>query len=182
MTRPSSEKFSALGSSPEPPVRAGQGVPEYIQQAGETESWATMAGQRRPDRGKRVPRERFQWRGLPDGVESIVGDATQIGIVPAPSSMNNAPSGGAELQKGGPNVFANSGAGAYAAYGQTRRAGQSGQRNGIRGEGAPSASIWALRRVSTCSHTRIQPHTLQIPGGRLQYLKFGPVRSGQRKF
>jgi hypothetical protein len=60
------------------------------------------------------------------------GSATQIGIVPDPTQTKNAPSALAG-NKGGPNVFADP-AGAFKAYGFTA-VGESGQRNGIRGDG-----------------------------------------------
>jgi len=80
------------------------------------------------------------------------------GIVPAPSSNENAPSA-APNQKGGPNVFSNP-ALAYAAYSQTP-AGQLGQRNGIRGEGPFSLDLGLGKRFHLFNF-HDQPHTLQF--------------------
>jgi hypothetical protein len=86
------------------------------------------------------------------------GYATQTGIVPAPSSSENAPSASPN-QKGGPNVFAVP-ALAYAAYSQTP-AGQTGQRNGIRGEGPLSLDMGLGKRFHLFNF-HDQPHTLQF--------------------
>ena len=86
------------------------------------------------------------------------GYATQTGIVPAPSTDENAPSA-APNQKGGPNVFSNP-ALAYAAYSQTP-AGQLGQRNGIRGEGPFSLDLGLGKRFHLFNF-HDQPHTLQF--------------------
>ncbi len=86
------------------------------------------------------------------------GYATQTGIVPGPSSSENAPSA-APNQKGGPNVFSNPEA-AYAAYGQTP-AGQVGQRNGIRGQGPFSIDLGLGKRFHLFN-LHDHPHTLQF--------------------
>jgi hypothetical protein len=86
------------------------------------------------------------------------GYATQTGIVPAPSTTENAPSASPN-QKGGPNVFANP-ALAYAAYSQTP-AGQIGQRNGIRGQG-PFSIDTGLAKTFKLFTFKDQPHTLQF--------------------
>ena len=82
--------------------------------------------------------------------------ATQTGIVPSPSTTENAPSAIAS-QKGGPNLFAQPGL-AYAAYSQTP-AGQSGQRNGIFGEGPFSIDISLAKRFHLFNF-HDQPHSL----------------------
>lgn len=86
------------------------------------------------------------------------GYATQIGIVPGPVTTENAPSA-APNQAGGPNLFSNP-ALAYAAYGQTA-AGQTGQRNGIRGEGPFSLDMGLAKRFHLFNF-HDQPHTLQV--------------------
>jgi len=86
------------------------------------------------------------------------GYATQTGVVPAPSTTENAPSA-APNQKGGPNVFSNPSL-AYAAYSQTP-AGQLGQRNGIRGEGPFSLDLGLGKRFHLFNF-HDQPHTLQF--------------------
>jgi hypothetical protein len=86
------------------------------------------------------------------------GYATQTGIVPATSTTKNAPSASPN-QKGGPNVFSNP-ALAYSAYSQTP-AGQTGQRNGIRGQGPFSIDAGLGKRFNLYK-VKDQPHTLQF--------------------
>ena len=86
------------------------------------------------------------------------GYATQTGIVPSPSTNENAPSA-APNQKGGANVFSNP-ALAYAAYSQTA-AGQIGQRNGIRGQGPFSIDMGLGKSFQVFTY-HDQPHTLRL--------------------
>jgi hypothetical protein len=86
------------------------------------------------------------------------GYATQTGIAPGPNSTENAPSAAAN-QKGGPNIFAVP-ALAYAAYSQTP-AGQTGQRNGIRGQGPFSLDMGLGKRFNLYK-VKDQQHTLQF--------------------
>jgi hypothetical protein len=88
------------------------------------------------------------------------GYATQVGVVPSPSTTLNAPSA-APNQKGGPNVFANPML-AYNAYAQTP-AGQIGQRNGIRGQG-PFSLDMGLGKTFRLFSLRDHVHTLQFRG------------------
>jgi hypothetical protein len=86
------------------------------------------------------------------------GYASQIGPLPDPQTTKNAPSA-APNQKGGPNVFANPTL-AYNAYGQTP-AGETGQRNGIHGQG-PFSIDTGLAKTFHLFNTHDQPHTLQF--------------------
>ena len=86
------------------------------------------------------------------------GYATQTGIVPAPSTTLNAPSASAN-QSGGPNLFSTP-ALAYAAYSQTP-AGQTGQRNGIRGQGPFSIDLGLAKRFHLFNF-HDQPHSIQF--------------------
>jgi hypothetical protein len=65
------------------------------------------------------------------------GFASQIGPVPAPSTTRNAP--GIE-RSAGPNIFADP------APGSTIRAGDAGQRNGVRGDGFFTVDISPTKR------------------------------------
>lgn len=72
---------------------------------------------------------------------NITGNATQIGVVPTPVQTKNAP---AVVGQGGPNVFADPKV-ALAAYDFTYP-GFSGQRNGIRGDGAFRIDLGLAKR------------------------------------
>jgi hypothetical protein len=84
------------------------------------------------------------------------GYATQVGIVPSEKTTLNAPSATAG-QAGGPNLFANPYL-AFAAYAQTP-AGQTGQRNGIRGEGPFSLDLGLSKRFHLFNF-HDQPHSI----------------------
>ena len=85
------------------------------------------------------------------------GYASQVGVVPSSGSTKNAP---AALGSGsGANLFANPSS-ALAAYGPTY-AGDSGQRNGIRGDGVFDIDLGLSKRFYLFSY-RDQPHTLQV--------------------
>ena len=86
------------------------------------------------------------------------GFATQIGIVPDPHQTKNAPSAQA-TGKGGPNIFADP-ASAFKAYGFTA-AGETGQRNGLRGDGVFNIDMGIGKRFHLFNF-RDQPHTLQF--------------------
>jgi hypothetical protein len=91
-------------------------------------------------------------------VWDYTGFATQTGIVPAPHTTKNAPSATPGTQ-GGPNIFADPAA-AFAAYSPTL-AGQSGQRNGIRGQGPFTIDLGLAKRFHLFEF-HDQPHTLQF--------------------
>jgi hypothetical protein len=84
------------------------------------------------------------------------GYATQVGIVPPTSTTLNAPSA-TPGQAGGPNIWPNPTA-AFQAYAQTP-AGQTGQRNGIRGEGPFTLDMGLSKRFHLFTF-KDQPHTL----------------------
>ncbi len=84
--------------------------------------------------------------------------ATQTGIVPAPHTTKNAPSAAAGAP-GGPNIFADPAA-AYNAYSFTA-AGETGQRNGIRGDGVFGIDLGLGKRFHLFNF-RDQPHSLQF--------------------
>ena len=84
------------------------------------------------------------------------GYATQVGIVPSEKTTLNAPSATAG-QAGGPNLFPNPYL-AFAAYAQTP-AGQTGQRNGIRGEGPFSLDLGLSKRFHLFNF-HDQPHSI----------------------
>ncbi len=84
------------------------------------------------------------------------GYATQTGLVPGYSTSSNAPSATAG-QAGGPNLFANPYL-VYEAYSQTP-AGQTGQRNGIRGQGPFSLDIGLNKRFHLFTF-HDQPHSI----------------------
>jgi hypothetical protein len=86
------------------------------------------------------------------------GNATQIGVVPAPQRTKNAPAAVASAT-GGPNIFANPAA-ALGAYGDTMP-GDSGQRNGIRGDGFFGIDLGLSKRFRLFA-LHDQPHTLQF--------------------
>jgi hypothetical protein len=86
------------------------------------------------------------------------GYATQIGVVPAPSTTKNAPSASVGTA-GGPNIFALP-ALTFAGYGRTL-AGAVGQRNGIRGQG-PFSLDTGLGKKFYLFNYHDQPHTLQF--------------------
>jgi hypothetical protein len=86
------------------------------------------------------------------------GYATQIGVVPTESTTRNAPSA-TPGQAGGPNIWSNPTA-AFQAYGQTA-AGQTGQRNGIRGQG-PFSLDTGLSKSFHLFTFHDQPHSLQF--------------------
>jgi hypothetical protein len=84
------------------------------------------------------------------------GYATQVGIVPAESTTRNAPSA-TPGQAGGPNIWSNPTA-AFLAYAQTP-AGQTGQRNGIRGQGPFTLDMGLSKRFHLFNF-KDQPHTI----------------------
>jgi hypothetical protein len=86
------------------------------------------------------------------------GNATQTGVVPAPQRTKNAPAAVASA-KGGPNIFADPSA-ALAGYGDTMP-GDSGQRNGIRGDGFFGIDLGFSKRFHLFN-LHDQPHTLQF--------------------
>ncbi len=106
------------------------------------------------------------WRqasGLPGGVGNggnwptdwqLTPSATQIGPSPKQGTVKNG-------ANGGPNIFADPAA-AYAAYDYTLP-GESGQRNGLRGDGPFSIDVGLGKRFTLFS-IRDHPHTLQIRG------------------
>jgi hypothetical protein len=101
--------------------------------------------------------------GVGDGVGwptnwEYTGFATQTGIVPAPQQSKNAPSA-QKGAKGGPNIFADP-ATAFAAYSFTA-AGETGQRNGVRGDGVFGIDMGLGKRFHLFTF-RDQPHTLQF--------------------
>jgi hypothetical protein len=110
------------------------------------------------------------WRqssGLPTGVGDgfnwptdwqLTPTATQIGVVPAQATTKNAPPA-LPSATGGPNVFADPAA-ALKAYGLTLP-GDSGQRNGIRGDGYFTVDVGLGKRF-TLFNLKDHPHTLQI--------------------
>jgi hypothetical protein len=84
--------------------------------------------------------------------------AIQTGAVPAPTTTSNAPAPTAS-GKSGPNIFANPSA-AMAAY-SLPLAGDSGQRNGIRGDGPFGIDLGVGKRFYLYT-IRDQQHTLQF--------------------
>ncbi|HEY1760575.1 MAG TPA: carboxypeptidase-like regulatory domain-containing protein [Bryobacteraceae bacterium] len=86
------------------------------------------------------------------------GYATQTGIVPAFDTTSNAPSA-TPGQKGGPNIWSNPQA-AFLAYSQTP-AGQTGQRNGIIGQGPFEIDLGVGKRFNLY-RIKDQQHTLQF--------------------
>jgi len=87
---------------------------------------------------------------------NLSGYATPVGRVPAPRTTKNAP---AVVGTGGPNMFADPAA-ALAAYGFTLP-GQSGQRNGLRGDGYFTIDLGLAKRFNLFTvHDRV--HSLQI--------------------
>ena len=84
------------------------------------------------------------------------GNATQIGVVPNPTQTKNAPAA-TPGAKGGPNVFANP-QGAFNAY-QFSTVGQSGQRNGIRGDGYFGTDMGLNKRFKVVS---IKDHNVNL--------------------
>jgi hypothetical protein len=84
----------------------------------------------------------------------LTPDATQVGPAPALKTVKNG-------ANGGPNIFANPTA-ALAAYDFTLP-GQSGQRNGLRGDGLFSVDLGLGKRFTLFS-LKDHPHTLQIRG------------------
>jgi hypothetical protein len=108
-----------------------------------------------------------QSSGLPTGVGDgfnwptdwqLTPTATQIGVVPAQATTKNAPPA-LPSATGGPNVFADPAA-ALKAYGLTLP-GESGQRNGIRGDGYFTIDVGLGKRL-TLFNLKDHPHTLQI--------------------
>ena len=85
-------------------------------------------------------------------------NATQIGPVNGQHTTKNAPPAQSSATSG-PNIFANPGA-ALAAYDFTLP-GESGQRNGIRGDGFFTIDVGLAKRF-TLFTVRDRPHTLQI--------------------
>ncbi|MEO7145332.1 MAG: hypothetical protein ABI165_17695, partial [Bryobacteraceae bacterium] len=73
---------------------------------------------------------------------NVSGFASQIGVVPPPQTTKNAPA--VVGPDGGANIFANPAA-ALAAYGFTLP-GQSGQRNGLRGDGYFTIDLGLAKR------------------------------------
>jgi hypothetical protein len=105
--------------------------------------------------------------GFPAGVNDGAGWATnwefeswatQTGIVPRPHTTKNAPSAEPGTP-GGANIFANPQA-AFNAYGFTA-AGETGQRNGIRGDGYFGIDLGIGKRFLLFT-LKDQPHTLQF--------------------
>jgi hypothetical protein len=88
----------------------------------------------------------------------FTGNATQTGFVPAPQRSKNAPAAVASA-KGGPNIFATP-ADALGGYGDTMP-GDSGQRNGIRGDGYFGVDLGLSKRFHLFNF-KDQPHTLQF--------------------
>lgn len=88
------------------------------------------------------------------------GYATQVGIVPPESTTLNAPSA-TPGQVGGPNIWSNPTA-AFLAYAQTP-AGQTGQRNGIRGEGPFTLDMGLSKRFHLFNF-KDQPHSIVFRG------------------
>lgn len=86
------------------------------------------------------------------------GYATQTGIVPSYTTSSNAPSA-TPGQAGGPNLFNNPQL-AYIAYSQTP-AGQTGQRNGIRGQGPFSIDL-GVNKTFHLFNFHDQPHSLIV--------------------
>jgi hypothetical protein len=84
--------------------------------------------------------------------------ANQTGVVPAPHTTKNAPAATAS-GTGGPNIFSDPKA-ALAAY-DIPLAGDSGQRNGIRGDGVFSLDLGVAKQFHLFTF-RDQPHTLQF--------------------
>lgn len=84
--------------------------------------------------------------------------ATQTGIVPTPHTTKNAPAA-APGAPGGPNIFSNPEA-AFNAYSFTP-AGETGQRNGIRGDGVFGIDLGIGKRFTLFTF-KDQPHTLQF--------------------
>ncbi len=84
--------------------------------------------------------------------------ANQTGVVPAPHTTKNAPAATAS-GTGGPNIFADPAA-ALDGYG-IPLAGDSGQRNGIRGDGVFSLDL-GVGKTFHLFTLRDQPHTLQF--------------------
>jgi hypothetical protein len=78
--------------------------------------------------------------------------ATQVGLSPVQGTVKNG-------ANGGPNIFADPAA-AYAAYDFTLP-GESGQRNGLRGDGPFSIDLGLAKRFTLFSF-KDHPHTLQI--------------------
>ena len=89
---------------------------------------------------------------------NLQGYATQTGIVPPPQQSKNAPSAQPNTP-GGPNVFATPQA-AFNAYSFTV-AGETGQRNGIRGDGVFTIDLGLGKRFHLFTF-HDQPHTLQF--------------------
>ncbi len=118
--------------------------------------------------------------GLPVGVSDGLGwptnwevgsYATPTGVVPATQTTKNAPSA-LPGSKGGPNIFANPTAGMDAYCGGCATsggitvgtyAGQSGQRNGLRGDGFFTIDM-SLGKTFHLFNFHDQPHTLQVRG------------------
>ncbi|HEX7976298.1 MAG TPA: EamA family transporter [Anaerolineales bacterium] len=88
----------------------------------------------------------------------VTPNATQVGVVPAPHTTKNAPASGAGGAPG-PNIWPDPAA-ALAAYGVTLP-GESGQRNGVRGDGYFSIDLGLGKRL-TLFRIKDQPHTLQF--------------------
>jgi hypothetical protein len=88
------------------------------------------------------------------------GYATQVGIVPQESTTRNAPSA-TPGQAGGPNLWPNP-TQAFLAYAQTP-AGQTGQRNGIRGQGPFTLDMGLSKRFYLFTF-HDQPHSLVFRG------------------
>jgi hypothetical protein len=88
----------------------------------------------------------------------ITPNATQVGASPVQRTTKNAPSASPQ-GSAGPNVFADPAA-AYAAYDYTLP-GESGQRNGIRGDGMFSIDAGLGKRFTLFS-VKDHPHTLQF--------------------
>lgn len=88
------------------------------------------------------------------------GYATQVGVVPAGQTTLNAPSA-TPGQVGGPNLWSNPTA-AFQAYAQTP-AGQTGQRNGIRGEGPFTIDMGLSKRFHLFNF-HDQPHSIVFRG------------------
>jgi hypothetical protein len=84
--------------------------------------------------------------------------ANQTGVVPAPQTTKNGPAP-TKSGKPGPNIFADP-ATAIAAYGLPL-AGDSGQRNGVRGDGFFGIDLGIGKRFSLFTF-KDQPHTVQL--------------------